>query len=117
MILFKDVTISLILIPILYIIIPDTDLRFNSHRNVFLHSLLIPIIVLIFNLSLLTILIILSFGLHCLCDISVLKKKGGAFTIKYFGMKSIGGFWFAEVWLILNFVVSLIIFIIYLMVI
>ncbi|HEY0087362.1 MAG TPA: hypothetical protein VGB37_00885, partial [Candidatus Lokiarchaeia archaeon] len=64
MILFKDVTISLILIPIVLGWVPDIDLRFGSHRNVFLHSLLIPIIVLIFNPSLLTVLITLSFGLH-----------------------------------------------------
>jgi hypothetical protein len=109
---FKAVTISLIVISILCVIIPDTDLRFGSHRHIALHSIIMPIFVLIFNWSLLTVLICLSFGLHLLCDIQF-KKVGGTFTIKYFAQKSIGGFWFAEVWLIGNFIVSLIIFILY----
>jgi len=113
MLLFKVVTVTLIVIPLAWgTLVPDADKSFESHRNIWFHSLVIPLIVMIFNLGILTILIVLSTGLHCLCDIG-LKKKGGFFTIKWVKMKSIDGFWFAEVWLICNFIVAVVLFILY----
>jgi len=113
--IFRDITVTSILIPILFIADgPDVDLKFNSHRNIFFHSLFLPIITLIFIPSILTIMITFTIGLHLLCDVSF-KKVGGTYCVKLYH-KAIGGYWFATIWFISNFVASIIILSIWLVI-
>lgn len=108
--LFQEITFSDILLPIFLASAPDVDLKlkFNleSHRNMFFHSLMIPLIIFIFHRDVLLILCILSFGLHCICDIRF-KKVGGYYTLKLYGNVSVGGYWAATIWYIFNFLNSL----------
>ena len=128
MILFKAVTITLIVIPIFWgTYFPDADLSFKSHRNITFHSLLIPFIIMIFNFELLTILILLSTGFHCWCDITIFKNKmKGTYTIVLIPSVTLNFLLFktktkevrmngilSTVWLVGNFIISLIIFIVY----
>lgn len=108
--LLPEVMFSAILLPIFLATAPDVDLKLkfkmDSHRNIFFHSLFFPAIILIFNQDIYFMLCTLSFGLHCLCDIRF-RKVGGYYTLKFFKNKSIGGYWFATIWYILNFLISL----------
>lgn len=100
------ITVTSVIIPILCNMIPDTDLKFESHRNILFHSIILPLIVFIYNPTTLAVLIIFSFGLHCLCDIRF-KKVGGYYTIKWYKNKSISGYWYATFWFTINFMASL----------
>lgn len=107
--LFPDkISLPLILIPIWMNQNADSDFKFKSHRNILSHSIVIPLIVYFFLPITFVALIAFSLGLHCSCDLSF-KVKGGGYTIKWFGNKSIGGFRFANAWLGVNFLISLIV--------
>lgn len=111
---FEKITISSILLPIVWSVIPDKDHRdMGSHRNIWWHSITIPLFIFYFNPGIIWVLTSLSAGLHCLLDIR-LKKTGGFYTLKYYKMKSIDGYWFATISYIGNFILSVIILIWYL---
>lgn len=105
-IVFQEIKFSSILLPILIISIPDVDLRFRSHRNLFYHSIIFPLIVLVFHVNINSILLVFSFGLHCICDVR-LKKVGGYYTLRLWKGHSIKGYNFATIWYISNFLISL----------
>ncbi len=105
-ILLQEVTFSDILLPIVINSIPDVDLKFKSHRNLFYHSVIFPMMVWIFNPSMYSVLLVFSFGLHCICDIR-LKRVGGFYTLKVWKGHSVKGYKFATTWYISNFLISL----------
>ena len=110
---FKYITISSIIVPLLWSTIPDRDRRdSDSHRNLWWHSIIIPMFIFYFNPSIIWILTSLSAGLHCGLDVRF-KKVGGYYTIKWYKMKSLDGYWTATIWFISNFVLSIIILIMY----
>lgn len=106
------ITISSIILPIVWSIIPDRDSRRQgeiipkSHRNMWWHSIFFPLIIYIFAPITHFALIIVSAGLHCLLDIR-LRKVGGFYTVKYWKGKSLGGYWFATIWYLTNFIASI----------
>ncbi len=97
----SQITISLIALPTAMTIFPDVDAGTKYHRNIFTHSIIIWIFVFIFNPMLLTALVCLGVGVHCLCDIS-LKTKGGFYTIKWY-RKGFNYKW-STIWLLLQFI-------------
>jgi len=94
---------------ILVTTLPDSDLKFRlvGHRWFFFHSIIIPGMTLISSVTSFKLLLCLSIGLHCLCDISF-KKKGGTFTIKL--LRKGLNFGWSNFWLIANFLLSVILF-------
>ena len=105
----ESISLSMIFIPILMAPLPDVDLKFKSHRNAVFHSILIPVIVFIFNPSELTALVCLSFGLHCLLDGISFKKKIGYYRIKWYHNHEMLNGKASMIWLWANFIASVII--------
>ena len=113
-IFIKEITLSMIILPIFFGTgFPDTDLKFNSHRNLLFHSILIPLFVWTFNMMILSNLLILSVGIHLLGDSkwwSKRRTKGGYFCVVYYKKKRLPTRW-SVVWYLFNFLVSLGLFI------
>lgn len=120
--IIPEVQITEIIFPSVLATFSDIDLQFKflGHRSFLTHSIIIPFIIYLFNPYIDYLLIMLSIGLHCLCDIRISKKKQvGYYTIKWFGLKKKGrysyknldGAW-STAWLSLNFWVAFIQFII-----
>lgn len=105
-IIFQEITFSSILLPIVINSVPDVDLKFKSHRNLFYHSIIFPMLILVFNPSIYSVLLTFSFGLHCICDIR-LTVCGGYYTLKIWKGHPIRGYRFATTWYISNFLISL----------
>jgi len=107
---------------ILVTTLPDSDLKFEDikiygrtiidktvyHRNFLYHSIIIPAITLFAGVTPFKLLLCVSFGIHCISDISF-KKKGGTFTIKWY-KKGLNFEW-TNVWLTMNFLISILLFI------
>lgn len=120
---FEEITFTLILYPMFLNLMPDIDQTFGSHRNILTHSLILPILVFLFNPNLFNILCLLAFGFHCLCDITIHPKKWrGFYTIKIWRGNffpntdsSLKGF-MSTFWLFINGLVAIIIFGIYMVI-
>ena len=117
-ILIPAIQLTDIFYPIVLTILPDIDLKFDSlgHRSVITHSLLIPLIVYVFNPYMVNLLIILSVGIHCSCDVTLKPKRWqGGYTIKVLKIrnpwrgwmvkKSLNGNW-STVWLLSQFLLA-----------
>jgi len=108
--LIPEVKITMIFIPIAMVLFPDTDLKFNTHRNFLFHSVIIWVIVWIYNPSLINALVVLSIGLHCLCDIRLSPKYWkGFYNIKLYRRSLLKGLT-STLWLAINFIISVIVF-------
>jgi len=108
-ILIPDITITSILVSIPFTIFPDIDHNFGSHRHFLPHSIILWIIVFIFNPSIITVMIVFGTGLHCLEDIKPRKMKGFA-LITYWKYKKLFKFKYSStLWLLINFINSVII--------
>jgi len=73
------IKITEILMPIILSLYPDIDLKFTKylgHRSIWTHSIIIPFIIFLFNPSPITILFIVSVGLHLACDLRFTKQSG-----------------------------------------
>jgi len=114
-----DIHVTEIFLPVFLTMYPDVDLRFQSlgHRSIWTHSIVLPFIVFCFNPSMITVLVILSIGFHCLCDLRFTKQTG-YYTIKILRMRSSKRSWYSRfrmngkqttTWLFSNFILSLII--------
>ena len=85
--LLEPTSYVLIIIVAFISTMPDIDLKIfpESHRNVWTHSLLFPILALIFYSNTLTLLILLAFGHHLALDtignLIFGKKATGYYTI------------------------------------
>ena len=117
--LVKEITFSLILAPIALSAFPDVDLKLKNHRWILTHSIILWVIVAWFNVGLWSVLICLSIGIHLLSDITLSPSKWmGTYCLKLWGKKSF--FWFVDsgrgalttLWLLLNFILSVIIVVI-----
>ena len=88
LVLNKDYfTISLVIVAIPITFFPDIDLKFNAlgHRNFFTHSIILWCILFYFNPSFLFILFIFVNGLHCFADCRWnSRKRIGYYTVKIF---------------------------------
>lgn len=102
---------------------PDIDKNFGflGHRSWFTHSIILWEIVYIFNPHFIFLIIILAIGFHCLCDIRIKRRKRtGFYTIKWFGILRPNGHWKykgmggrnSTIWLMCNFILVFIQFII-----
>ncbi len=109
--LFELITFSLILIPIAMVLFPDVDAGSKYHRNFLTHSIIVWSIVWYLNpeYRILTALVCVAIGFHCLCDINGLnpKKWRGSYTIKFTNHGLNGKL--STVWLFWNFILGLII--------
>ena len=125
-------TISIILPAIVITLFPDLDQRFSmfGHRSIITHNIGIWILIFLFNQSFLFILFIFSTGVHCLADCRFCtRKRVGFYTVKVWMYPSLSIFdkenkqnivvWktlfglnggWSTIWLVGNFVCSLIIF-------
>lgn len=118
-ILVPTIHLMEIIMAIFLTICSDVDLKFKdylSHRSILTHSIILPLLVFMFYPMTITILFVSAFGLHCLCDIKLGKKVGGTYTVKIFrGFGKTIGFNYerSTMWLIGNFIVSLILLIIW----
>jgi len=112
-VVLEIVTITSIVLPLLWATIPDRDHRDSkSHRNMVWHSVAMPLIIFIFMPIIHFALLILSAGMHCLLDVR-LKKVSGFYTVKWYRMHSVLGYKFATSWYLMNFIVSVIIFMVF----
>lgn len=107
--LFELITLSLILIPIAMVLFPDVDAGTKIHRHFLTHSIIAWFGVWLYNPSILTALVCVAIGFHCLCDINGLNPKRwrGSYTIKFttYGLNGK----LSTLWLFMNFILSLII--------
>ena len=91
----EEITFSLILAPIALSAFPDVDLRTKNHRWFLTHSIILWGIVAWFNPGLWSILIVLSIGIHLLCDITLFPSRWtGTYCLKVWGKTSF--FWFVK---------------------
>jgi len=109
-----EVTITLTLAAIPISFFPDVDQNFKKtlgHRNWFTHSIILWLIIYIFNIGDIMILtMMLGVGIHCLSDCRFRsEKQKGYYTIKWFKGKGLDGFG-STLYLTLNFIVSLSLF-------
>ena len=114
--IFKEITISIMWISIIYGIASDLD-NLNvkwfkthiTHRHWLFHSIIVPIIVFLFNPHILMLMPITAIGFHCLLDCRYNRsKQRGYYTIKLFRGYGLDGFK-STIWLLLNYTISLII--------
>lgn len=107
--LVPKITFSLILYPIIISVVLDLDFKFKQHRHILSHSIIIPLIPLIFNFSLFFSLMCFGWGLHCLMDVHFKHKKmTGFYCIKYWGKRRFSGYMTTFI-LLASFTVSLMI--------
>ncbi|MCP4762601.1 MAG: hypothetical protein GY870_12545 [archaeon] len=88
--LIPKIQLTEIIFPIILATFPDLDLGFKSlgHRSALTHSLLLPLIVYMFNPYMDYLLIILSVGIHLICDTRFAKgKQKGFYCIKVWRIK------------------------------
>ena len=131
-VLIPKIQLTEIIFPIVLSTFPDLDLGFKSlgHRSALTHSLLLPLIVYLFNPYMDYLLIILTVGIHLMCDTRFAKgKRKGFYCIKILRIKKLmyhsttegvelvwktkwglNGFW-STIFLQLQFIISVIIFI------
>lgn len=116
MIVFEKITITLVLAAIPLSYFPDIDNNFKQtigHRNIITHSIILWVIIGIFNPNSIFVFIIAAVGFHCLCDIRWMKRKQtGYYTIKYTAHKGMNGY-LSTIWLLGNAIISITIFIIW----
>lgn len=109
-IVFSKITITMILIPLLYLAsAPDKDHSWKAHRHWFWHSIIPCIIVILFAFFVVPseglgylILPLVSISIHCLMDAS-LHTKGGSYTIIIWRKKRMN-YKKTTIWLILQFI-------------
>ncbi len=106
MLLSAKITITMIIIPILYLAsAPDKDHAWKRHRHWFYHGIVPLILVLLFiPIDALGYVVIplFSIALHCFMDAS-LKTKGGFYTVIIWGKKRLNYKW-STIWLLLQFI-------------
>ncbi len=124
-ILIEPLALVLIFIVTFIGIFPDLDMKLykNSHRWVWFHSLLFPILAFIFYPNILTLLILLAIGFHLFLDVfwSAVqgKKRTGYYTICIIPSYTWNFIFFkikthsvrlnankSTIWLLLNFMIS-----------
>ncbi len=111
--LFEKVTVTLCIASFIFGIMPDIDQadgikQFTGHRNILTHSIILWVIVAIFNPDPIFILIPAVIGLHCLMDMKWRKKQRvGYANITITNGIRLGGT-ISTLWLIGNFLVSFI---------
>lgn len=111
--IFEKITITLVMAAFVYCLVPDLDQlkgikEFVGHRFFLSHSIIIWVIIGIFNPDPIFILIPAVIGLHCLMDIRwVRNEQKGYYTICFFFGLRLNGFW-STVWLLVNFIISFI---------
>ena len=114
-----EIKLTMIFIPIALSLFPDADLKLNSHRNFLFHSVILWLVVFIFNPSLMMALVCLSIGIHCISDITLIPSAWkGFYTLKLVGnrpffmfIKGCRGL-LTTLWLLVNFIISVIIVVI-----
>lgn len=112
----KEITLTSIFIPILWgSSFPDSDLKFKSHRNILFHSVIPNVVIFLYNINLLSNLLILSVGIHLLGDlvpmVKRMKRKGFA-CIDIFGFYRLNSI-YTILWFIGNITISILLFIIF----
>jgi len=73
------IQITDILFPIFVTLFPDIDHAFEKrlgHRSMWTHSIILPLLVFIFNPVSAYALILLSIGIHLICDFKFSKRMG-----------------------------------------
>ena len=116
--IFDKITVTLCLAAFIYCLIPDLDQldgikQFLGHRNILTHSIILWVIVALFNPDPIFVLIPAVIGLHCLMDVNLRpKKQVGFYRIKLFKFGSLNGT-ITTGWLIANFLISFIALIIW----
>ena len=120
---YFTITLVIAAIPICLYNDIDTSINALGHRNLFFHSIILWVIIFLFNPTFLFILFIFASGLHCLLDVRYnSSKRTGFYTIKIWMRLSLSllnmekqwktlwgmsGAW-STVWLILQFLISII---------
>jgi len=116
------IQITDIIFPVFITIFPDVDQAFRKrlgHRSMWTHSVILPLLVFIFNPTTTYVLILLSIGIHLICDLRFTKQMGfyNIIILKvylsnkvHFPKYRLNGQQ-TTAWLIVNFLVALIIFI------
>ena len=103
------ITITSIIVALTFCLFPDFDLRAGTHRNFLAHSITIWIIVFAFNPSIITVMMCVGTGFHCIEDIRFRKSKmRGYYTIKLIGNKQLLSGYLSTLYLIINFIISII---------
>lgn len=105
---------------------PDVDQNFKmlGHRNWFTHSIMLWMIIYLFNLHFIFLIFMLGIGFHCLCDMRLRpSKQVGYYTIKWFGYRKPVNYVYkglngteSTIWLFMNFLISFVIFIVVMLV-
>lgn len=120
----SQITTTLIMIPTAMSLFPDVDAGTRYHRYWLCHSIIPWVIVWLFNPMLLTALICLGVGIHCLLDIHLNRAKmTGFYTIKLFRVLKLHlGSWEykmiglngikSTLWLFINFLIAILILLI-----
>lgn len=111
----EPIELTMIFIPMAFTIFSDVDVGTPYHRNFLTHSIMIWFVVWWYNPMIITALVCLAVGLHCLLDITLWPSSWTGFYLIRFGKH--GLFWFKKgkqgllstLWLIGNFVLSVII--------
>lgn len=106
-------TISQLIAAIPLTFFPDVDTNFKKtlgHRNWFMHSIILWVIIYILNPYFVFLAIVLAVGLHCLCDLRFCRQQQvGFYCIKVIGDWDLNGRW-STLWLVVNFIVAFAIF-------
>jgi len=116
--ILDEIKITMIIYPIILgSLAPDLDLAFGSHRNFLAHSISIPILIFLFDMSTINALYILAFAFHCLCDVSFRPSKWtGFYTIKmyrhtiFFGAEEKSAGALTTLWLFVNAFIGIMLF-------
>jgi hypothetical protein len=108
---FDKITVTLCIAAFIYGLVPDLDQlkgikQFIGHRWFLSHSIIIWIIVGVFNPDPIFVLIPAIIGFHCLMDVRwVRNQQKGYYTISIMPGWRLNGFW-STIWLLVNFIVS-----------
>ena len=109
-ILIPTITITAIIVGLVFVVLPDTDLKFKSHRNFIAHSIIIWVIVFVFNPSVITLAMIQGIAIHCAFDLKF-KRSGmtGFYCISFWGYKKMLNGIQSTIWLWCNVIATVLI--------
>lgn len=114
----EAITVTMCMIAFVWAIVSDWDnldmvKQFIGHRNIITHSIIIPVIIMIFNPVSELMMIVPIMGLHCLMDLKIRKKQRvGYANITLTSAIRLGGK-ASTIWLLSNFLLSFTIFVIW----
>ena len=108
-ILILEITIIAIIFGIIIsVFVPDSDFKINAHRHYLFHSIIVWVIILIFEPHIICLCALQGVGIHCALD-TKFKRSGmkGTYCISFWGQKKLLNGIQSTIWLWCNVIATI----------